>query len=160
MIAEPDLYWIAGLLEGEGYFGLRRKGRDLVIQLDMTDEDVVNRFLQIVGFGSLKERELPSGKTCYRVALLEQAKVEALMADLLPLMGERRQSKIRLCLSERAKTPAPKKDWTHCKSGHPLVGENLRMITEGKYTKRRCVECGKLRQRKHRAWNVSGIFQL
>lgn len=41
--------------------------------------------------------------------------------------------------------------WSTCKHGHVLEGENLRITTEGKYTKRRCVECCRLRQQEHRA---------
>jgi len=43
MISIAQLHWIAGLLEGEGYFGCHRKTRQIHIQLLMTDGDVVGR---------------------------------------------------------------------------------------------------------------------
>lgn len=154
--------WVAGVLEGEGYFGLTRQGRSLVIQLTMTDRDIVDRVHETLGTGRRNERTLPSGKTAYCLTIAAQKETEAIMNAVLPMMGERRAAKIRHCLSEHAKVPPPKRDWTHCKSGHLLAGDNLKMINEGKYLKRRCVECGKLRQRKYRAKaeNASGIFGL
>jgi hypothetical protein len=152
--------WAAGLLEGEGHFGLRRGGKDLLVQIGMTDKDVVDRFYNVFGVGSRKSRILPSGKTFYSVTIAAQKDAELVMRAVLPFMGERRSAKILHCLAEHAKVPAPMKEWTHCKHGHELAGENLRIITEGKYTKRRCVTCGRDRQRKHRASDASGIFAL
>jgi hypothetical protein len=157
-----DLYWLSGLLEGEGHFGLRRQGRDLVIQVGMTDLDVIDRAHRLIGSGSRKSRVLPSGKTFHIVTVANQSVARDLMEKMLPIMGERRAQKMRECLAAHAEVDPPKRDWTHCKNGHELSGANLRVITEGKYTKRRCVECSKLRQRKHRAskFEAAGIFAL
>jgi hypothetical protein len=115
--------------KGEGYFGLRR-GKDLVIQLAMTDLDVINKFCGIVRCGTRKERLLPSGKIAYFCSVTNQGAAAGLMMTVLPLMGERRSEKIRHCLASF---------------------ENTKMIREGKYTKRRCVKCAALRQQKYRA---------
>ena len=40
MIKRDDIIWLAGLLEGEGWFGLK-EGKYPIITLSMTDEDVV-----------------------------------------------------------------------------------------------------------------------
>lgn len=149
MISVKDISWAAGLLEGEGSFMLRR-GKDLVVQLIMTDQDVVDRFQFIFNFGSRSERILLSGKTAYGWSVTNQSQAAGLMMTLLPFMGERRAAKICECLAAWKTKPLPKRLWTHCKNGHELSGNNLRTITEGKYQKRRCKECGKLRQQKHR----------
>lgn len=146
-----DIYWLAGLLEGEGYFGLRRQGRDLVLQVGGVDRDVIERAQRIAGHGFVKERHLPSGKIYYGLTITKQSEVERVMLAVLPLMGSRRGARIRECVAAHALVPAPKRDWTHCKNGHALAGANLRIVQDGKYSKRRCLECGRLRQRKHRA---------
>jgi hypothetical protein len=43
-----------------------------------------------------------------------------------------------------------KRLWTTCKHGHELSGDNLRITHEGKYIKRRCLECSRLRTQKSR----------
>jgi len=43
-----------------------------------------------------------------------------------------------------------KRLWSTCKHGHDLSGKNLTITYEGKYQKRRCVECGRMRTRKYR----------
>lgn len=146
-----DLYWLAGFLEGEGYFGLRRGGKDLVIQVGGVDRDVIEKAQRIMGCRTIKPRQLKSGKTFFHLTLCAQAEAAQLMEALLPLMGERRADVIRSALKARSTVPPAKKHWTHCKNGHPLAGPNLRIVTDGKYQKRRCRECGRLRQRKHRA---------
>jgi hypothetical protein len=143
--------WLAGLLEGEGSFVLRRNGTSLSIQLGMVDRDVVYRAREVMGSGSINERILPSGKICYNLKVNHQDVAREWMVRLLPYMGERRAERIRSILAERAKHPEPKRNWTHCSHGHRLDGPNLRLVTEGKYEKRRCLECGRLRQRKYRA---------
>lgn len=146
-----DVAWLAGILEGEGYFGLRRAGSSIYIQLSMVDGDVVERAQRIFGAGSIKTRVLPSGKTCYTLSVLRQEDAKSWMERLLPYMGQRRAARIRDCLDIRAKFAEPRRNWTHCSHGHPFGGSNLRIQFEGKYRKRRCLECCKLRQRKHRA---------
>jgi hypothetical protein len=145
-----DLGWIAGLLEGEGYFGYHRDG-DLAIQIAMTDKDVIDRFGAMLDIGVFpKPRLLPSGKTVYRCNLTNQAKAAGLMMTLLPLMGERRRGKIIECL-DAWKGKSRWKLGPKCSHGHELSGDNLIVTNEGGYEKRRCKECAKLRMRKHRA---------
>jgi hypothetical protein len=149
MLAVRDIAWIAGLFEGEGWFGHRRNG-DLVAQITMTDGDVIDRVHQVLGFGTRKERLLPSGKTAHIWSVTNQRQAAGLMMTLLALMGERRRGKILECL-EAWKAKRPWKLGPLCSHGHPLSGDNLRIVVEGKYEKRRCIECAKLRQRKHRS---------
>lgn len=53
MITDREIGWLAGILEGEGYFGFNGSGRTPSIQVSMTDEDVIlrlaNLFERIIG---------------------------------------------------------------------------------------------------------------
>lgn len=60
MIKAKDIYWLAGLLEGEGCFTVRRyEGRQTgglpVINLWMTDLDVIKRASTILRCASTRE---------------------------------------------------------------------------------------------------------
>jgi hypothetical protein len=170
-ITTAQIYWAAGIMEGEGYFGLRR-GRDLVAQLSMTDKDVVEKFHAIFPTGKIKQRVLPSGKIAYTWLATAQSVAAGIFMTLLPLMGKRRAEKIIQCLTEWKKKPLPMKMWTHCKNGHELKGANMRINKNGKYMKRTCTVCQRERQAAYRlkqraepatitiTWNASGIFAL
>lgn len=159
MTLSNEVYWAAGILEGEGSFLLRRGG-DLAVQVGSTDKDVVDGVESALGPGSRKERILPSGKKFYTWLVSNQDHARDIMVLVRPLMKSRRQARIDHCLAEFAKKPMRNSRKTLCKHGHELSGENLKVITEGKYTKRRCIECGRLRQQKYRATNASGILGL
>lgn len=93
MTKTTDLYWLAGLLEGEGSFQIRR-GNAIVVSLGMTDEDIIQRAAQYFGKPIYKE-ERPAGyKTVYRTQCYGQHAM-ALMMTVYPLMGKRRQKQIK-----------------------------------------------------------------
>lgn len=61
-MTDTDIAWVAGLLEGEGYFGCRiattknRPGKAYLqvrICVNMTDEDVLRRAQSITGAGHI-----------------------------------------------------------------------------------------------------------
>lgn len=106
---ERDLCWLAGLLEGEGCFGVykNRPGKDgkrkvnATIQLNMNDEDVVRRAFEIVGAGSVggpygKDRgDNIKAQGYYKLGISGEPAAKV-MRELLDsgLMGERRTKKI------------------------------------------------------------------
>lgn len=93
-MADLDLYWLAGLLEGDGSF--RLKGRDPVITLGMTDEDIVVRATQIMGTNYYRKGPKHGGigkKPMYRTET-SGPRAHALMLRLKPVMGIRRQQQI------------------------------------------------------------------
>lgn len=57
--------WAAGLLEGEGYFGLRR-GRNPVVQCQMTDYEVLEELIIIFALGNIYST--PTQKDYYKPA--------------------------------------------------------------------------------------------
>lgn len=93
--------WLAGLLEGEGCFSLRHAndpGRRTVpeIRISMTDRDVVERAACLLG-GNAVHTLSPtnfSKKPSY-VTSVAGSKARLIMTHILPLMGDRRQAKIR-----------------------------------------------------------------
>lgn len=95
-----NLAWLAGLLEGEGSFILQN-GRTPVVQVSMTDEDVVLRAQKVAGMGGVSgPYDYGVGKKpqwVFKVA--NQPHAYALMAALYPWMASRRQQAIRTAIS-------------------------------------------------------------
>ena len=91
-----DIYWLAGLLEGEGFF-LLSKSNSPIVGLRMTDLDIVERAKSITKATNLtyvRKGAFKTHKTLYEFRIFGNKALE-LMNILLPLMGERRQIKIK-----------------------------------------------------------------
>jgi len=111
MPTSEEIAWAAGLFEGEGcialdtYWTSSKRRHRLALSLGMTDEDVVTRFVQIVGVGRVRLQNRDNGwvqphwrdqylweiggrKDCLRIA-----------AMFLPYLGTRRRKKLVECLS-------------------------------------------------------------
>ncbi len=89
-----DIYWLAGLLEGEGFFGNGGHSPALIVQ--MTDEDVIRRARLVLGAGSVVEQRAQAGrKPVWRLSLYGQPAIDW-MVSLYPIMGRRRQGRIAL----------------------------------------------------------------
>jgi len=96
-----ELAWLAGLLEGEGSF-LLKKDKYPLISIEMTDEDVIRRAAVLLGRPESVLACQPRAvdhKPTWRVAVQDQTLAASLMMTLYPLMGERRRSKIKEVLS-------------------------------------------------------------
>ena len=92
-----DLIWLAGLLEGEGSFlteSIRGKSYP-VIQVEMTDEDVIQRVARLFGTKMFSAKKIRAGASMrsYRARVRYQ-RARELMCALCPLMGQRRAAKI------------------------------------------------------------------
>ena len=101
-----DLYWLAGLLEGEGSFlpGSPSAPHRPTIQLEMIDEDVMARVGRLVGpkVITCKARR-PEWSASYAIRI-RGAEAVAWMRALRPLLGRRRQVQVERAL----RTYAPK----------------------------------------------------
>lgn len=100
-MTDAELCWLAGLLEGEGSFckGPPSRPNSLQVSLQMTDEDVVARAANL--FGVAYSRGTPKKKAwkyTYRT-LLRGYPAAALMKQLRPMMGQRRQGQIDRALA-------------------------------------------------------------
>ncbi len=91
------LAWVAGILEGEGWFGLKENSY-AQIKCKMTDEDVVRRLQEWTGAGTVCGPYLPDGlgsKPVWRWQLAKRVDVLRLCVAILPFMGQRRSVKVR-----------------------------------------------------------------
>lgn len=99
---EQNLYWLAGLLEGEGSFlkGSPSRPHEPAVVLNMTDEDVVARVAAMFDQKYYKRRGRPDlgWKPSY-IFRLRGSRAVDLMRILLPLMGHRRQEQIQAALA-------------------------------------------------------------
>lgn len=88
---------MAGLLEGEGYFGFSKNGPK--VMLTMTDKDIVLRVQSLISvlgegyFYSYKDKRFPMSKILYTYGVGGKRAIE-IMKFILPYMGERRKQKI------------------------------------------------------------------
>lgn len=117
-LADTDLHWIAGLLEGEGSFILSWKKTKtgvkypvFIVQCNMTDYDVVARLYKKLEIGHLSKKQVPKNKKhkpFWSWRLNKRDEVKNLAELLKPLMGVRRRAKIAELLAIEAKYPTLK----------------------------------------------------
>jgi hypothetical protein len=108
-LTEPQIAWIAGLLEGEGSFGIDRRSEKRYknskappspfIKIAMVDEDVIARLSVLLD----KPYYVPSrltvkGKKVFQLHIGEKKKVLWILQRIRPYMGVRRGEKIDECL--------------------------------------------------------------
>jgi hypothetical protein len=110
-----DIHWVAGLIEGDGCFFIRRgkynsgtttKYREYPgIDVTGTDEDVIRRAHDVLG-GTFTtwNRKTAAGKTVYCVRVRGRLAL-AWMMTLYPLMGNRRRGKIMEILTKWRSSP-------------------------------------------------------
>lgn len=124
MIKVIDLYWLAGLYEGEGHFCYSKSGSPRM-QLKMTDEDIIARARSLIYSDAkifIKQHENPKFKTSYTIAIHGMLAIQWMMT-LYILMGRRRKEQIREVISTWKLVERRQKGATHCQSGHPLLLE-------------------------------------
>lgn len=94
--SSSDIAWVAGLLEAEGSFRPRSDNSRPIIQLNMTDRDVVERAYSILGHVGSIHVHVPQTarlKTKYMFGL-NYSLSEVWMSALYPFMGIRRRAQI------------------------------------------------------------------
>lgn len=110
---EEELAWLAGLLEGDGFFGIikcRKGGKEYRYPragVSMCDRDVVERVAAMWGVGvyALKPQGTGAVLPVFRTLVTGRRAVHW-MRLLRPFMGVRRQGQIDLCLVEWAARPS------------------------------------------------------
>ena len=118
-MTENELYYVAGLLEGEGCFtwqNSNRKGKKrffggLLIDIKMSDRDIIERYRQISGATAKIQVHKAANVRCrtqYGQRISGYAAAN-LMRLLLPLMGTRRSKKITSLLDYWDNRPIKKK---------------------------------------------------
>lgn len=95
-----NIVWLAGLLEGEGSFHVKGSGK-IVIQLGMTDEDVVRKSAFLAGCGAVNgpyQSKRYNCKPIWAWKVSKGAHCYALCTAIYPFMGVRRKSQIELLM--------------------------------------------------------------
>ena len=89
------LLWAIGLFEGEGSISISHKKHYCYLQLDSTDEDVINRFHRAVGVGTVKcvGQRPHQTKPVWKWRVGNREDVTKLLESFLPFLGERRALK-------------------------------------------------------------------
>lgn len=102
-----DLHWPSGLLEGEGCFttaGGRGRRPMPALKVSMADRDVMQRVATLLGYALIREYSpwlrRHGWKPAYKVSVTGQP-AQRLMRQLYPLLGKRRQRRIRELLRWR-----------------------------------------------------------
>lgn len=103
---DRDVYWLAGLLEGEGTFDLHR-GKYPRIRLGMTDRDVVGRAATLLG-GKVRLSLKPAPAQAMWHVEISGTKATEIMRAILPHMGARRSAKIATILGHASLCPEDK----------------------------------------------------
>ena len=109
-LSETEIAWIAGILEGEGYFGIDNRSKDRYelsktppapfIKISMVDEDIIQRLSKLLDKSYFSpSRKTVKGKQVYTLHIGEKEKVLFILEKILPHMGERRSERIRECIS-------------------------------------------------------------
>jgi hypothetical protein len=101
-----DLFWLAGLFEGEGCISIRENTLNLVLQ--MADEDVVRRAHTVARFGSVTGPLVKTAshhRPLFRWKVSRRDEVYALLVAIYPMLGDRRREKARRLIRHYARMP-------------------------------------------------------
>ncbi len=159
--------WAAGVFEGEGSavcrpMSYRRRALQRRLQISMSDEDVLLRFRDVVGTGSVRplkaRREHGGGprKPMFRWSCSKWSDIERIARTFYPFLLSRRRQQVDWLLAN----PIGPKGWasrTHCKHGHPISGPDADIYRYG--GARQCRKChanGYRTRRKHRMARLAG----
>jgi hypothetical protein len=100
-----DMSWAAGLFEGEGCISMRSSGAS-GLSIKMTDKDVLERFREVVGRGSIYEiswYEKNGHKPQWRWEATSYSDMEYIIGEFLPYLGSRRKEKAVHALDHKRK---------------------------------------------------------
>jgi len=92
-----DLYWVAGLIEGEGCFFLYESGNScLRFSMSLTEKAVLEHAQKIIGLGTIRGpyHNKKRTKPFWVWGISRDRDVAALMMTLYPLMWDNRQETI------------------------------------------------------------------
>jgi len=148
---KSDICWLAGLLEGEGWFQAPING-GLKIGLQSSDRDVIERAARLMGTAvlgpyassgqNLKSAAIRTEPYKSRYTTVACGRVAAgWMMTLFPQLSSRRRERIAVALKAWKERPAFNGDKKSCPAGHPYTGENLIVKKNGN---RSCRECSRL----------------
>jgi hypothetical protein len=123
------LYWLAGLLEGEAWFGSTKQNGNIQpypnISVNMTDEDVVARVANVFGTGHLPLKPKNANWQTTYLTRIRGTRAHNLMKAIYPMMGKRRQQQIDKIFEKYVYMPNQKGE---NQNGAKLTDEKVREI--------------------------------
>lgn len=142
-----DIAWAAGLFEGEGCFTINSKSPACI--LASSDKDVLERFVQIVGIGSVRLDTRSKIKDSYKDLWVWRAagspSSQYVIALFWDFLGSRRKDRAReVLLNTRFLMGARKK--SRCAQGHSLLDDSNVYLHTQKTTGREVRHCRKCRE--------------
>ncbi len=159
MVSIKELHWLAGIMEGEACFGLRGTGKSYtypVVELYMTDKDVVDRAISVLEKAGVKVKAgtrsfakyNPKWKLQHAFKLYGTNAVQCMMT-LYPLLGIRRQEACAKAISGWKSSKG--RDWNKrvdglCRRGHDVTGLDGYTPPNGRL---QCRKCKNLNKQKH-----------
>lgn len=105
MITSPQIAWLTGLLEGEGFFGI--SDRAITIVLKMTDRDIVERAASLLS-GRVYDLPLRRPDRPWKPQFVTYAKgprAAGWMMTMYAWLGERRRGQVRQALLKWSAMP-------------------------------------------------------
>lgn len=92
---DVNIAWVAGIIEGEGNFNLRKDSKSARIRVRMTDKDVLDKLLQITKIGKINgpyKRNNPKWKDSWDWTVGIKKEFIELSYAILPWLLSRRKS--------------------------------------------------------------------
>lgn len=95
VMTDTEVAWLAGLIEGEGYFSISKKGH-ISLGVNMCDLDIIERLREVTGEGLIYSRKVyvPNHSPSWSWKVAKHDEVQAIARTIRPWMGARRQARI------------------------------------------------------------------
>ena len=168
-----DICWLAGLLEGEGWFEVPRRATSLKVGIQSSDRDVIERAAALLGTTvlgpysssgqNLKSADSRNEPYKQRWTTVACGRVAAgWMMTLFTQLSTRRREKVRSALEAWLVLPRPNREKTHCARGHEYTGDNVVLKSNGWRRCRKCViedNAALTARRRNRRVNSTGVLQ-
>lgn len=144
-ISMLDLGWVAGFLEGEGYFGLVA-GKTPRVSVSQANLEPLIKLESLLG-GKIafekRNNKNPNHKDIYALYVSSNRAVQ-IMLTIYTLMSPKRKEQIERCIEVWKTTRRmSEKGFTVCPNGHEMTEQNTYKNTRGGYIKRQCKQCKK-----------------
>tara|TARA_Y100001973_G_scaffold24070_1_gene35930 strand:- start:1474 stop:1896 length:423 start_codon:yes stop_codon:yes gene_type:complete len=89
-----DIVWAAGLFEGEGSICTKKQiPKHRYLKIGMTDKDVMQRFVNVIGYGNLNGPYKGTNKPFWAWEVSKKTEVLRILKMFLPHFGKRRAEK-------------------------------------------------------------------
>ena len=101
-MTEAEVAWLSGLIEGEGYFSISKRG-NVSLGVNMCDLDIIERLRDVTEAGYIHERKVYSEKhsRSWSWKVSAHSEVCEIARIIRPWMGQRRRARIDEILGAR-----------------------------------------------------------